>query len=190
MTRAFLDSFEPTSGSPDVGATVDLTVADIEETGIRKALQATVRHTTHDPFWMAVETDGRGERRSSSKSRLNRCGKRKSGFPGCSGVSWFAPVSGGRSISRYSRISDVEVLIREIAAGLSRDWRNLNSVRKEHTQDCLDVGGTTPTRPESRRFRHQWPARPHPHGHRGCWTFSPSVEPVVHAGSTLQLVRQ
>lgn len=52
MTRAFLDSFEPTSDSPDAGANVDLTVTDIEDTGSRKALQASVRHTTHGPFWM------------------------------------------------------------------------------------------------------------------------------------------
>src|SRR4051812_32930651 len=35
MTRTFLDRFDPSSASPINGATVDLDVADIEDTGIR-----------------------------------------------------------------------------------------------------------------------------------------------------------
>ena len=39
MTRTFLHSFDPSSASPITGATADLDVADIEEAGIREALQ-------------------------------------------------------------------------------------------------------------------------------------------------------
>ena len=39
MTRTFLHSFDPPADSPVTDATVDLTVADIEDTGIREVLQ-------------------------------------------------------------------------------------------------------------------------------------------------------
>ena len=39
MTRTFLHSFDPPADSPVTGATVDLTVADIEDAGIREVLQ-------------------------------------------------------------------------------------------------------------------------------------------------------
>lgn len=39
MTRTFLHSFNPPADSPVTGATVDLTVADIEDAGIREVLQ-------------------------------------------------------------------------------------------------------------------------------------------------------
>ena len=39
MTRTFLHSFDPPADSPVTGATIDLTVADIEDTGIREVLQ-------------------------------------------------------------------------------------------------------------------------------------------------------
>ena len=39
MTRTFLHSFDPPANSPVTGATVDLTVADIEDAGIREVLQ-------------------------------------------------------------------------------------------------------------------------------------------------------
>ena len=39
MTRTFLHSFDPPADNPVTGATVDLTVADIEDTGIREVLQ-------------------------------------------------------------------------------------------------------------------------------------------------------
>ncbi len=39
MTRTFLHSFDPPADSPVTGATVDLSVADIEDAGIREVLQ-------------------------------------------------------------------------------------------------------------------------------------------------------
>lgn len=36
MTRTFLHGFDPPADSPVTGATVDLTVADIEDAGIRE----------------------------------------------------------------------------------------------------------------------------------------------------------
>ena len=39
MTRTFLHSFDPPTDSPVTGATVDLTVAEIEDAGIREVLQ-------------------------------------------------------------------------------------------------------------------------------------------------------
>ena len=39
MTRTFLHSFDPVSASPITGPTVDLTVAEIEDAGIREVLQ-------------------------------------------------------------------------------------------------------------------------------------------------------
>lgn len=39
MTRTFIHSFDPPAASPIAGTTVDLTVADIEDAGIREVLQ-------------------------------------------------------------------------------------------------------------------------------------------------------
>lgn len=39
MRRTFLHCFKPSIASPDTGATVDLEVSDIENAGVREALQ-------------------------------------------------------------------------------------------------------------------------------------------------------